>query len=127
MILEKGKVYKIKHYLFPDDGEFQRDYIIFSPMEDIVLADDFFCEKNIWVKYEGRSIFTLFTVCLSGTVIVEAEKEERNPHGYSSTGFDRFCKLLPLTDNDYNDIRKAIEMLGGEYIYNRKLNEIRKR
>jgi hypothetical protein len=122
MILEKGKVYKVHHIFAPRD--YDRDYIIFSPLDDVMLADDYFTEYKMGMRYESMNIFTLFTVCFSGEVLVVSEAETRNPHGYSTTGIDRFLKLLPLTDKDYDDIRKALLLLGNGYKYNRKLNEI---
>lgn len=122
MKLEKGKVYKAKHVLVPRG--YDRDYIIFSPLDDVMLADDYFTEFKMGIRYESMNIFTLFTVCFSGDVLVASEAETRNPHGYSTTGIDRFLKLLPLTDKDYEDIRKVVDALGEGYKYNRKLNEI---
>ena len=122
MILEKGKVYKAKHIFVPRN--YERDYIIFSPLDDVMLADDYFTEYTMGMRYDSMNIFTLFTVCFSGGVIVASEAETLNPHGYSTTGIDRFSKLLPLTDKDYEDIRKVVDALGKGYKYNRKLNEI---
>jgi hypothetical protein len=122
MILEKGKVYKIYHMFAPQ--EYGRDYIIFSPLDDVMLADDYFTEYNMGIRCESMKIFTLFTVCFSGEVLVATEAETLNPHGYSTTGIDRFSKLIPLTDKDYDDIRKVVDALGEGYKYNRKLNEI---
>jgi len=122
MILEKGKVYKIKHIFAPCD--YERDYIIFSPLNDVMLADDYFTEYKMGIQCRSMNIFTLFTVCFSGEVRVVSEAETLNPHGYSTTGLDRFSKLLPLTVKDYEDIRKVVDALGEGYKYNRKLNEI---
>lgn len=122
MILEKGKVYKVKHLFAP--GYYERDYIIFSPKEDVILADDYFTDYKSRLRCESMNIFTLFTVCFSGDVIVVSEAETRNPHGYSTTGIDRFIKIIPLTEKDYEDIRKVVDALGKGYKYNRRLNEI---
>jgi hypothetical protein len=70
------------------------------------------------------NVFTIFTVCFSGEIRTENEIEPMNPHGHSSTGVDRFGRLLPLTNKDYEDLRRVVDELGEGYKYNRKLNEI---
>lgn len=122
MILEKGKVYKVKHIFAPRD--YERDYIIFSPLDDVMLADDYFTDYKFGLRCESMNIFTLFTVCFSGEVLVASEAETLNPHGYSTTGIDRFIKIIPLIEKDYEDIRKVVDALGKGYKYNRRLNEI---
>lgn len=131
MVLKRGKVYKVKHPLVRQrEYNYERDYIIFSPREDIILRDDYFGVDPIPTKFtelvrlEQKNLPTIFTVCFNGNVIVT--KEVKNDiTQLSSTGIDRFCNIIPLKNEDYKDIRKAIGLLGNRYKYNRKLNEIR--
>jgi hypothetical protein len=127
MKLEKNKVYKIKHptvHGYPHG----RNYIICAFKNDIAINDNFFekynpCkwEKEIWVS---SSIDTVFTSCFSGEIMIADTVEADNPTGSSQTGISNFCTFLPIEEKDYEDIRKAIGMLGKGYRYNRKLNII---
>lgn len=113
MILEKDKVYKVKHdrSLFEDD--FPRDYIIFSPKNDVLIPDDFFTSLK-WKRWDDRSFKTNFTVCFDNTILYKG----------SSTSVGSDCAFLPLKLEDHDDIRKAVKLIGNGCLYNRKLNKL---
>ena len=113
MILEKDKVYKVKHdrRMFEDD--FPRDYIIFSPKKDVLIPDDFFTSVKFPYRND-RSFKTNFTVCLDETILYKGS--------LTSVGTD--CAFLPLKLEDHDDIRKAVKLIGNGCLYNRKLNKL---
>lgn len=124
MILEKDKIYKVKHgfvYGFP------KNFIIFSPLDDIVLQDDFFKGREVGycVSSRCRHINTHFTVRFDSKIETKFDLDRYgNPH-HSSTGVDPSCELIEkFTNEDYNYIKQAMSILGGDYHYNRKLNKI---
>jgi hypothetical protein len=122
MKLEKDKIYKIKHHFFYYSG---RDYIICAFKEDIEIQDDFFEEYNPKRReYFIGTYDTIFTCCFDGSIITKNIIEASNPYGSSQTGISNFCKILPIDEKDYKDIRKAIVALNGKYKYNRKLNKL---
>lgn len=108
MIFEKDKVYKVIHGdIFAPNLD--RNYIIFSPLEDIDIEMD---NYSIPIK-------THFTVCFDKRIIT---KFDIRP---SETGFDSFCRKSELhTKQDIIDIKNAIIKLGHGYKYNRKLNKL---
>lgn len=113
MKLEKDKVYKFQHYQ-PYSAVKWRDFIIFSPINDIEVPRGYF---------EGTSgmqiVFkTHFTVCF--------DKSIETKYGImgSQTAVTSKSRILEIRNEDYNDIRRAIVKLGHGYKYNRKLNKI---
>ena len=117
MILEQGKVYKVKHGRFTPVQHGWVDYIIFSPMHNIKLPDDYFSDEGIFKRYgDKRDIDTIFTVCFNNNIVTKNE--------HSQTGLEVYDSILELTDNDLLMVKKAMEMLGHGYKYNRKLNKI---
>jgi hypothetical protein len=67
-------------------------------------------------EHSGRTFNfqTHFTVCFDGVIQL----------GVLAGLQDEFDEFGELTQNDLRDIRKAIELLGGSYCYNRKLNKL---
>lgn len=116
MILEKDKVYKVKHTSFTTNVDGWTNNIIFSPINDIEIPEGFFGEYSNCAPI--RNIDTHFTVCFDRKIVT---KYDSRP---SETGLDRNCVILDITDEDYSCIRKVIEKLGDRYKYNRKLNKI---
>lgn len=114
MIIEKDRIYKVLH----SDVPFRRDYIIFSPREDIDLGGEI--EEMNW----PRQIFTHFTVCFDGAILTKYSTNEKGDSEPSSTGIDRRCRLEKLTNADYDDIKRAMRLLGNNHHYNRKLNKV---
>ena len=113
IVLEKDKVYKIEH---PEcSGDFlpyDRNYIIFSPLNDIIVEDDYFSGKPSLFKH--INFRTHFTICLDGNIITEV----------GSSGIQTHCRILQLLPSDLKDIKRAINALKGKYKYNRKLNQL---
>ena len=124
MILEKDKVYKVKHGFVCG---FSKNFIIFSPLDDIVLQDDFFKGKEVgyYVGGECHHINTHFTVCFDSRIETKFDLDRYgNPH-HSSTSVDPSCELIEkFTNEDYNYIKQAMSILGNNHHYNRKLNKI---
>lgn len=113
MKLEKNKVYKVKHDRLMFEDNFPRDYIIFSPKKDVLIPDNFFTSTK-WSYRNDKSFMTNFTVCFDGTILYKS----------ASTSVGTDCTFMPLKLEDYNDIKKAVELIGNGYLYNRKLNEL---
>lgn len=113
MILEKDKVYKVKHNRLMFEDDFPRDYIIFSPKKDVLIPDDFFTSVKFPYRND-RSFTTNFTVCLDNTILYKG----------SSTSVGTDCAFLPLKLEDHDDIRKAVKLIGNGCLYNRKLNKL---
>ena len=117
IVLEKDKVYKIEH---PDDrGDFlrlyDRNYIISSPINDVIVEDDYFSARKS--LYKHINFRTHFTICLDGSITT-------NNGNYSASGINPNCRILELMPSDLKDIKKAIDALQGKYKYNRKLNQL---
>ena len=104
MTLEKDKVYKAIHL-----GVWgrRRDYIIFSPLDDITF------DGNHSITFK-----THFTVCFDGGIMTKDDSDS------AITGFDSGCKLVNFNNKDLADVRKAIGLLGNNHHYNRKLNKV---
>jgi hypothetical protein len=114
MILEKDKIYKVKHL----NVHFRRrNYIIFSPLENIVLNG----EIDDMIPMTFR---THFTICFDGSIITKNDVNAKGDSNASSTGMDKSCSMARLTNADYDDIRRALIKLGNNCHYNRKLNKI---
>jgi hypothetical protein len=105
--------------------------MIFSPMGDVELQDDYFTNSLGYVHlHPSRSVLTNFTVCLSGEIRTkfDIDEKEKKPNP-SSVGFDEYCRLESLNNSDLNDISRAMKKLS-EYLgitkvyYNRKLKKI---
>lgn len=104
MTFEKDKVYKAIHI-----GVWgrKRDYIIFSPLDDIMFGE----QHSITFK-------THFTVCFDGGIMTKYDSD------IAKTGFDSGCRLGKLNNKDYDDIKRAMRLLGNNHHYNRKLNKV---
>ena len=63
MILEKDKVYKVRHDRCMFEDDFPRDYIIFSPKNNVFIPSDFFTSVKFPYRND-RSFKTNFTVML---------------------------------------------------------------
>lgn len=113
MILEKDKVYKVRHDRRMFEADFPRDYIIFSPKKDVLIPDDFFTSVKFPYRND-RSFKTNFTVCFNETILYKD----------SSTSVDTDCVFLSLKLEDHDDIRKAVKLIGNGCLYNRKLNKL---
>ena len=100
MRLKKDKIYKIVSFHPSVVRHYPRNYLIVCPMEE----------------HSGRTFNfqTHFTVCFDGVIQL----------GVLAGLQDEFDEFGELTQNDLRDIRKAIELLGGSYCYNRKLNKL---
>ena len=114
MTLEKDKIYKIRHFRQMLQPEYARQYIICSPKDDVVIDSDY------------KNFETHFTICFSGRILT---------HGLSNGNKDVFSKpsttsisksdiIEKLNNNDYDEIRTALGMLGNNYRYNRRLNKL---
>ena len=105
MKLEKDKVYKINHIgaIGMRTWTSQRTYIICSPIKDIELGE------------EHTSFKTHFTICFDGSI----ECDDK-----SSSGASLKSNLEELNDRDVEEIRNAINMLGENFKYNRKLHKL---
>lgn len=103
MRLEKDKIYKLVSSHPSVVGHYPRNYLIVCPMEE--------CSGGTF------NFQTHFTVCFDGVI-------ELGVLAGLQTDFDEFGEL---TQNDLGEIKKAIEMLGGSYYYNRKLNKLIKK
>jgi len=120
MILESDKVYKVEHCT----PFRKRKYIIFSPLKDIKVPDDYFGNNEFMPKYDNiRHINTHFTICFDGSILTEFDIVRDKPF-QPQTGIDCACKLLPLCLKDLEEIRMTIKQMGHGYKYNRKLNKI---
>ena len=112
MILEKDKVYKIRH-----KGEhslaYLRDYIICSPKVDIDTEN-----LTEFAYIPNRERYTHFdchfVVCFDGGIDASGND--------CRSGFFESCKVTPLNDKDLEEIKEAVTKLGMKY--NRKLNKL---
>ena len=57
-----------------------------------------------------------FVVCFDGEIRINREGKD------SQTAFFENCEVMPLEEEDLNDVRKAVTMMGAKY--NRKLNKL---
>ncbi len=111
MILEKDKIYKIDSFNQRIERQYDRTYIICSPKDD--------------VNTFGRRFDTHFTVCFSGRIITHGLKQDEDDFTIpSGSSISRDDTIEELNNQDYNDIRLAVGMLGGRYRYNRRLNKL---
>ena len=110
-ILEKDKVYKIKHEV----SGFDRDYIICSPIDDVDIVNLTTYAFGKRKKY--RHFLCHFVVCFDGRINISNNDNDDARSAY----FDD-CTVLPLLTNDLEDVRLAMEKLGEKY--NRKLNRV---
>ena len=117
MTLEKDKVYKVKHLLFRNPSEWTNN-IIFSPISDIEIPNNFFDKNCTDIVSPIPDIDTHFTVCFDYKINTKYSLKG------SATGIDRNCLILDITNEDYPIIKEAIDELGHGYKYNRKLNKI---
>jgi hypothetical protein len=112
MILEKGKVYKIKHQRTHFGDDFLRDYILCCPSESVYVD-----ETQLVITYPYlvniTSIECLFLIGF-------------NELFYSDTKTTLFkdCSIEPLNEKDIAEIGKVVYSIGHGYKYNRKLNKI---
>jgi len=114
MFLEKDKVYKIIHSFQQSIRQYDRDYIICSPREDIEVTDG------------SVNFDTHFTVCFNGKVTINrlirgGGVDLTHP---SETSISTSDVITPLKNEDIEDVRKAIGMLGERYKYNRRINKL---
>ena len=113
MILAKDKVYKIRHkFVYAHSW---RTYIICSPIRSIDI-DNLECIA-IRSKRERYTQFDChFVVCFDGEIKTNREGKD------SQTAFFESCEVIPLKEEDLNDVRKAVTIMGAKY--NRKLNKV---
>lgn len=114
MILEKDKVYKIKHESQKDNHGW-RTYIICSPMRSIDI-DNLECIAYLSKRERYTQFKCHFVVCFDGSIMTDRERKD------SQTAFFESCEVMPLEEKDLNDVRKAVTMMGAKY--NRKLNKL---
>lgn len=114
MVLEKDKVYKIKHESQKDIHSW-RSYIICSPMRSIDI-DNLECIANLSKRERYTQFDCHFVVCFNGEIRTNREGID------SQTAFFESCEVMPLEEEDLNDVRKAVTMMGAKY--NRKLNKL---
>jgi hypothetical protein len=108
-ILEKDKVYKIKHTV----SGFDRDYIICSPINDVDIVN---MTTYAFSGKKYRQFRCHFVVCFNGSINIGNDNDD------VVSGYFEDCVVLPLSTNDLVDVRLAIEKLGVKY--NRKLNRL---
>lgn len=119
MVLERDKVYKVRHNTFTNPIGWT-NYIIFSPIYDVIIPDDFF-DKTVYQSIGPiRDISTHFTVCFDKNICVKYDDGINK----SVTGLNHDCEILDITNEDYPLIKEAMEKLGHGYKYNRKLNKL---
>jgi hypothetical protein len=107
--LEKDKVYKIKHDC--NGYDFSRDYIICSPVEDVDITNlDLACTMGGHI-HKWKRFGCHFIVCFDGGLEYKG-----------TSGFIDDCSFLPLNQKDFDEIRKAVKVIGAKY--NRKLNKL---
>lgn len=112
MILEKDKVYKIRHDFRGYYPSKWRNYIICSPIKDID-TENLKLLSYLSTRMERYTPFDChFVICFNGTAIGKD----------AQTSFYESCEVLPLDSKDLGDIRKVVTMLG--ITYNRKLNKL---
>ena len=113
MILEKDKVYKIRHkFAYAHSW---RSYIICSPIRSIDI-DNLECIANLSRRERYTQFDCHFVVCFDGEIKTNREGKD------SQTAFFESCEVIPLEEEDLNDVRKAVTMMGAKY--NRKLNKV---
>ena len=105
-ILEKDKVYKIKHEV----SGFDRDYIICSPINDVDIVN--LTTYTFGNRKKYRPFRCHFVVCFDGRINIDD----------AISAYSEDCAVLPLSTNDLVDVRLAMEKLGEKY--NRKLNRV---
>lgn len=111
MILEKDKIYKIDSFNQRIERHYDRTYIICSPKDD--------------VNTFGGRFDTHFTVCFSGRILTHGLNVDGDDFTIpSGSSISRDDTIEELNNQDYNDIRIAVGMLGGRYRYNRRLNKL---
>ena len=110
-ILEKDKVYKIKHEV----NGFDRDYIICSPIDDVDIVN--LTTYTFGSRKKYRQFRCHFVVCFDGRINISNDNNDDAISGYFED-----CAVLPLSTNDLEDIKKAMIKLGEKY--NRKLNRV---
>ena len=116
MVLEKDKVYKIKHENQEHHHVYGwRTYIICSPMRSIDI-DNLECIANLSKRERYTQFDCHFVVCFDGEIRTNREGKD------SETAFFESCEVIPLGEEDLNDVRKAVTMMGAKY--NRKLNKL---
>lgn len=113
MILEKDKVYKIRHKFAYTHS--WRTYIICSPIRSIDI-DNLECIANLSKRERYTQFDCHFVVCFDGEIKTNREDKD------SQTAFFESCEVIPLEEEDLNDVRKAVTIMGAKY--NRKLNKV---
>jgi DNA integrity scanning protein DisA with diadenylate cyclase activity len=116
MVLEKDKVYKIKHKSQEYNHVYGwRTYIICSQMRSIDIDNlesfAYLSKRERYTQFDCH-----FVVCFDGEIRTIRE------HKDSQTAFFESCEVMTLEEEDLNDVRKAVTMMGAKY--NRKLNKL---
>jgi hypothetical protein len=100
MMLKKGQVYKLTYKNI--DGIYQRNYMILSPAEDILI-------RSSKIR---KTICPIFHINLGGFF-----------NHYAYMGIEGVIKIeKPNTVQDFEDIERAMKRYG--FTYNRKLNRV---
>ena len=109
MILEKDKVYKIKHKNIDTIG--WRNYIICSPLTNVNtdILPWFSQRSGRYVEFSCH-----FIICFDGAIIYKSKT--------ASSAFFESCKILPLNEKDLLEVKEAVKKMGVKY--NRKLNKL---
>ena len=117
MTIEKNKIYKIFHNIEYANEPFSRDYLLVCPNKTYEIDDDFLGKKfplhTSLRNIKNIQIECLFIKCFDETIIFE-----------NTTTLFEDCWTSPLTDKDIYEIKDIMEIMGGNYKYNRKLNQI---
>lgn len=117
MILEKNKIHKVKHVVHG----MNRNYIIFSPIEDVILPDDFFGNARSNSLYD---ISCHFVIRFDSNIVTRFDSHLVRRNKLPQTGIYQDCTILELNNKDIQEIKKVMEIIGHEYKYNRKLNTL---
>ena len=117
MVLKKNKIYKIIH---PDVTCFDTNFIIFSPIDDIVVS----CDENEYGKSTSfiEKIKAHFIITFYNEIMTRFDIKD----WCSTSIFPRCCIKELKCDEDITsiEIKKMLEKLGHGYRYNRKTNEL---
>jgi hypothetical protein len=117
MTIEKNKIYKIFHNIEYFGEPFPRDYLLVCPNNTYEIDDDFLGKKfplhTLLRNIKKIQIECLFIKCFDEAIIFE-----------DTTTLYEDCWTSPLIDKDIYEIKEIMEKMGGNYKYNRKLNQI---
>ena len=111
MIIRKNRVYKVYHHCNNFEKPFPRKYLLICPSNSLTIADDYL--KGFDYDSSRYPLNCKFIVCFDGCILFDTK-----------TDIARRCSFEELNNNDFEDIKKAMDLSRGKYKYNRRKNEI---